>query len=54
MAAYKFTMANTKVTAQLNANNLLDKLYYLSSGGGILGSQRGTPRTILGSLKVEF
>lgn len=54
MAAYKFAVEHTKVTAQINVNNLLDKLYYLSSGGGILGSQRGTPRTILGSLKVEF
>ncbi len=54
MAGYKFTVAGTKITAQLNVNNLLDKVYYLSTGAVFAGVQRGTPRTILGSLKVEF
>lgn len=56
MAGYKFTVAGTKITAQLNVNNLLDKVYFLANDAGadFLGSQPGVPRTILGSLKVEF
>jgi iron complex outermembrane receptor protein len=53
MARYKFTYEKTRLTFQLNVNNLLDKGYFLTAGSGP-GIQRGTPRTFLGSLKMEF
>jgi iron complex outermembrane recepter protein len=53
MARYSFEYMKTKMSLQLNVNNLLDKTYYQSFGGG--GSVfPGTPRTVMGSLKVEF
>lgn len=53
MARYAFTFEQTKMSLQLNVNNLLDKTYYqtLGGGGNVLP---GAPRTILGSIKVEF
>jgi len=54
MARYKFSVANTRLSFQVNANNVLDKVYYVTAGGGIRGSFPGTPRTALGSLTMEF
>ncbi len=53
MARYAFTFQQTKLTFQLNVNNLLDKVYY-QTGGGTIGILPGTPRTILGSIRAEF
>lgn len=53
MARYAFTFQQTKLTFQINANNLLDKGYF-QTGGGTLGVQPGAPRTILGSIRAEF
>nr|WP_292572909.1 TonB-dependent siderophore receptor [Methylomonas sp.] len=55
MAGYEFKVGHSKVSAQLNVDNLLDKEYFPSSGG--FGRGRidvGTPRTFLGSIRVEF
>lgn len=48
MARYGFSVNSTKLSFQLNVNNLFDKRYYLSGG------TPGTPRTILGAIRVEF
>jgi outer membrane receptor protein involved in Fe transport len=53
MARYKFTVANTNLTLQINANNVLNQAYY-QTPGYLIGIQPGTPRTLLGSLKVAF
>ncbi|NOR70814.1 MAG: TonB-dependent siderophore receptor [Methylomarinum sp.] len=55
MAGYEFRVGKSKVSAQLNVDNLLDKRYNPSSAG--FGNSRidvGTPRTFLGSIKLEF
>ncbi|HEY8066126.1 MAG TPA: TonB-dependent receptor [Methylosinus sp.] len=53
MTSYSWWFGSTKCTAQINIDNLLDKPYFVgtNSGSFILP---GAPRTILGSLKVEF
>jgi iron complex outermembrane receptor protein len=53
MARYKFTVANTKVSFQVNANNLLDKVYYITGGNSFINTP-GAPRSILGSIKIAF
>ena len=65
MAAYSFTYARPRITAQLNLTNLLNKTYYESAanfypvGTGIVsgeGSLReyGAPFAAMGSIRVEF
>ena len=58
-----FNVGKTKVTTQLNINNLLDKYYYtgasVAPSSVIPGSQQafvgfGAPRTFMGSIRVEF
>ena len=63
LAAYSQKVGKSKITAQLNINNLLDK-YYLTGAafaaqpaatgfdGGYVGF--GAPRTLMGSIRVEF
>ncbi len=58
-AAYKWNIKKTKVTAQFNLRNLLDKQYYASTDpdanvAPALGVAPGTPLMAIGSLKVEF
>ncbi len=55
MTSYSKKVGKTRVTAQLNVNNLFDKEYFPSSSG--FGRSRitvGTPRIFLGSLRVEY
>lgn len=58
--SYNWRLGPTRMSAQLNVNNLFDKTYYDASGGdGFLGGGRdtilpGAPRTFLGSIRVEF
>lgn len=55
MTSYEFKVGKSKITAQFNVDNLLDKKYYPSSIG--FGRSRidvGSPRTFLGSVRVEF
>jgi iron complex outermembrane recepter protein len=53
MSRYSFEYEKSKVTLQLNVNNLLDRTYWISPGwnGAFIA---GTPRIFRGSLKVEF
>jgi iron complex outermembrane recepter protein len=53
MISYRFPWAGANFTAQLNVKNIFDTTYYAASTDRyhIL---RGTPRTILASLRVEF
>lgn len=58
-AAYKFYVNKTKVTAQINIRNLLDKRYYESTDPDSNVSPQngvypGTPLMAVGSVKVEF
>lgn len=57
-AAYKWHIKKSRVTAQFNIRNLLDKDYYESTDVGNTaprnGIYPGAPLTAIGSLKVEF
>ena len=57
LAAYSLNVGKTKVTAQLNVKNLLDKYYVL--GGGIdstsgMFATYGQPRFFMGSIGIQF
>lgn len=58
LAAYRFNVKASRVTAQLNVNNLLDENYLVNGFHRDFNSTGqvsiGTPRTFMGSLKVEF
>ena len=68
MSGYSMKVDKTKVTLQLNVENLLDKRYYTgganysgnyawftsSSGYGLNPMNFGMPRTIMGSISVQF
>jgi iron complex outermembrane receptor protein len=51
--SYRFPWQGAKVTAQVNVSNLLDTAYYVSAGSRI-NVVSGNPRSILGSLRLEF
>lgn len=55
LASYTMNVGKSKFTTQLNIDNLLDKNYYdsasNSTGNGIYP---GAPRTVLGSIRLEF
>jgi iron complex outermembrane receptor protein len=58
-AAYRLKVGPTRVTAQFNIRNLLDKTYYESTDPDInvsprLGVYPGAPLTAIGSVRVEF
>lgn len=58
-AAYRWNIKKTRVTAQFNIRNLLDKQYYESTDPNnyvapALGVVPGSPLMALGSLRVEF
>lgn len=58
MAAYRFKLGKTRLTTQLNVNNILDKQYYKNTDV-IDGNPRGwisvgEPLTLMGSVKLEF
>jgi iron complex outermembrane receptor protein len=53
MSSYGMKVMGKKLTFQLNANNLLDKTYYMGTNtGSMIGL--GSPRTFMGNIKVEF
>jgi iron complex outermembrane receptor protein len=53
MTSYGMKVAGKKVTLQLNANNLLDKTYYLGTNtGSMIGV--AAPRMFMGSVRLEF
>lgn len=58
MAAYRFNIGKTRLTAQLNVNNILDKFYYKTTDV-IDGNPRGRisvgePLMLMGSIKLEY
>jgi len=53
LASYQWKLGPTKLTAQLNVDNLLDKTYFTGTNSG-LNITPGAPRTFLGALRVEF
>ncbi len=57
LAAYSLNVGKSKVTAQLNVKNLLDKYYLL--GGGVdsttgMFATFGQPRYFMGSIGMQF
>lgn len=62
LAAYSLNVGKSKITAQVNVNNLLDKKYLLNAtvpGYPMSGFDSGyvnfgQPRSVRGSIKVEF
>ncbi len=58
LAAYSLDVGKSKVTAQLNVNNLLDKQYFtgLNSIRGVNSAivDFGTPRTFMGSISIQY
>lgn len=57
MAAYSLKLNKSKISFQLNVNNLLDKNYFQAMTSDLNASSRvtiGTPRSLMGSVKIEF
>jgi iron complex outermembrane receptor protein len=53
LAAYRWKLGGSKLTAQLNVENLLDKEYF----AGFVSADSldpSAPRTLLGSIRLEF
>ena len=53
MGRYAWDLGSTRVSAQVNLENLLDKTYALGTNGSN-HIPFGAPRTVLGALRVEF
>lgn len=51
---YSMKVGASKVTAQFNVNNILDKRIYESSALGVNLAMPGAPRNFMGSIRVEF
>jgi iron complex outermembrane receptor protein len=54
LLGYTWNVGRSKITTQLNVNNLLDKTIYETSAFGSYLAQPGAPRTFMGSIKMEF
>lgn len=54
-AAYRWKLGGSRLTAQLNLNNILDKEYFFASSSQS-GSEvfPGEPLTVIGSLRIEY
>ncbi len=52
LASYSMKVGPTKLTAQINVDNLLDETYFPGASFGQI--HFGAPRTFLGSIRVEF
>lgn len=52
MAAYRFNIAKSRLTAQVNVNNILDKEYYESVRSS--NTLAAEPLTVLGSIRLEY
>ncbi|NOS77527.1 MAG: TonB-dependent siderophore receptor [Nitrospira sp.] len=53
MASYRMTVSGRPMIAQLNVNNLLDERYF-SGSNGFNSAAFGTPRFVMGSVRMEF
>ncbi|OQK16462.1 hypothetical protein AU255_00710 [Methyloprofundus sedimenti] len=58
MVAYQFNAGLTRITTQLNVNNILDKTYYTASntldGSPRAGISVAEPMMVMGSIKIEY
>ncbi|MCK9609229.1 MAG: TonB-dependent receptor [Methylomonas sp.] len=54
LIGYAWNVGQSKVTTQLNVNNLLDKTIYETSAFNGYLTQPGAPRNFMGSIRVEF
>ncbi|MGH8473857.1 MAG: TonB-dependent receptor domain-containing protein, partial [Gammaproteobacteria bacterium] len=55
MAAYTWKLGGSRLTAQLNINNLLDKEHFTHTGESRLnGAFPGEPLTVIGALRLEY
>lgn len=54
MAAYKWHIGKSRLTTQLNVNNVLDKQYYTYTNESRFGAYAGQPLTVLGSIRLEY
>ncbi len=54
MIGYRTRVAGKKLSTQLNVQNLFDKVYVDRGGFGGTVAKYGSPRTFLGSIKVDF
>lgn len=52
-AAYTWELGPSRVTAQINVDNVLDKRYFASSSNDA-DILPGEPLTVLGSIRMEF
>ncbi len=53
MTSYQWQVGPTRLTAQLNVNNLLDVTYF-SGSDAFTSATFGTPRFFMGSIRMEF
>ncbi len=54
MAAYTIPVGKTRLTTQVNLNNLLDKGYYTGAGYGRNSINTGEPLSVMGSVRLQF
>ena len=54
MAAYSIPVGDTRLTTQINLNNLLDKGYYTGAGYGRNSINTGEPLSVMGSVRLEY
>jgi len=54
LVKYKLPLAKAKTTLQFNIENLLDHRYYTATSNSNTFINPGSPRTFMGSVKVEF
>ena len=57
MTGYSFEVGKSKITAQLNIDNLLDKTYFTNanfSTGTFALWYFSTPRTFMGSINIQY
>jgi iron complex outermembrane recepter protein len=56
LAGYSFEVGKSKITAQLNVDNLLDKSYFTNASafGNVGYVTFSTPRTFMGSINVQY
>ena len=58
MTGYSFEVGKSRITAQLNIENLLDKSYFTNAAPAFDGSLAfvnfSTPRTFIGSINIQY
>lgn len=52
LASYAHNIGKSKITAQLNVDNVLDKTYYTSNTGDEIAPL--APRSFMGSIRIEY